>query len=111
MVLLLVLYAKPPLKRAIKEVIIIKGQRSPMYQLLAMMQGTMSAGNSDPSAAFRRQLATFSEPQPHSQLCGFHPDARHKLTTGMLCDGAAFLRITSSSSKSSLLQTHLLKLT
>ena len=96
MVLLLVLYAKPPLKRVIKEAIIIKGQRSPMYQLPAMMQGTMSAGNTDPSAAFHGQLATFSVPQPHSQRCGFDPDARHTLTTGMLCDGAVFLRIPTS---------------
>jgi len=93
MVLLLVLYAKPPLKRAIKEAIIIKGQRRPMYQLLAMMQETMSAGNTDPSAAVPGQLATFSTPQTHSQRCGFHPDTRRTLTTGMLCDRAVFLRI------------------
>lgn len=93
MVLLLVLYAKPPLKRVIKEDIIIKGQRSPMFQLPAMMQGTLSAGNADPSAVFCGQLAAFSVLQPRSQRCGFHLDARHTLTTGMLCNEVAFLRI------------------
>ena len=96
MVLLSVLYAKPPLKREIKEAIIIKGQHKLMYQFLAMTQGTMSTGNTDPSAAFCGQLATFSTPQPHSQCCGFHPNARQMLTTGMLCNRAAFLRIPTS---------------
>lgn len=50
-----------------------KGQYSPMYQLLAMKQGTTSADNTDPSAAFHRQLATFPCCSLSASTVGFIP--------------------------------------